>query len=90
VGGKWEPVRWQDVKPNDMIRVYERGMLSDGINAKVLAPCDVIEIEDNYYANILTDQGEINSKGVFSPYSTLRNPSKKKHRARMKKITPGG
>jgi len=70
--------------------VYERGMLSGGINAKALAPCDIIEIDGNYYENLLTDQGVINSKGVFSPNSTLRNPSKKKHRARMKKITPGG
>jgi len=70
--------------------VYERGMLSGGINAKVLAPCDVIEIEGNWYENLLTDQGEINSKGLFSSHCELRNPSKKKHRARMKKITPGG
>jgi hypothetical protein len=65
-------------------------MLSGGINARILAPCDTIEIDGNYYENILIDQGEINSKGVFSKYCGLRNPSKKKHRARMKKITPGG
>lgn len=90
VAGKWEPVKWQRVEPGDVIRIYERGMLSGEYEAKVLAPCDIIEIEGNYYENILTDQGPINSKGLMKPQNNLRNPSKRKHRARMKKITPGG
>jgi len=90
VAGKWEPLKWKDAKPEDIIRIYERGMLSGDLNMKVLAPCDVVEIEGNWYAELLTDHGKINSKGLFSLRSVLRNPSKKKHRARAKKATPGG
>jgi hypothetical protein len=90
VGGKWEPLKWQAAQPGDVIRVYEKGRLSEDLDIKVLAPCDVVEIEGNWYAELLTDHGKINSKGLLSSRSVVRNPSKKKHRARAKKATPGG
>jgi len=83
-------LKWRLAQPGDIIRIYERGMLSGDTNMKVLAPCDVTEIDGNWYAELLTDRGKINSKGIFSLRSVLRNPSKKKNRSRAKKATPGG
>jgi hypothetical protein len=85
-GGKWEPIRWQEARPGDIIRVYERGMLSGEMDAEVLSLCGVIEIDGNIYKDLATDQGRINSKGIFKPQASIRNPHKKKHRARPKKV----
>jgi hypothetical protein len=84
--GVWNPIHWRDLKPNDNIRIYERGTLSD-LGLVVLEASH--KFEDSYW-EVLTDKGLRNSKGLFSLRSVLRNPSKKKHRARAKKATPGG
>jgi hypothetical protein len=84
--GVWNPVHWRDLKPNDNIRIYERGMLSD-LGLVVLETPHKFE---EHYWEVLTDQGLKNSKALLGFRSVSRNPSKKKHRARMKKVTPGG
>jgi len=84
--GLWNPVHWRDLKPNDNIRIYERGMLSD-LGLVIL---DTPRKLEEHYWEVLTDRGMRNSKGIFSLRSVLRNPSKKKNRSRAKKATPGG
>ncbi len=86
VGGMWMPIKWQDVTPGDMVRIYEKGMLSEDTRLKVLASCNTTEIDGKLYENILTDKGEINSKGRLSPQIGIRNPHKKKNRQRRKDV----
>jgi hypothetical protein len=86
VGGKWEPIKWASVKVGDIIRIYDKGMLSSDLNVKVLAPCGVVEIGGAWYKELLTDAGKINSKGLLGPQAGIRNPHKKKHCSRPKKV----
>lgn len=89
IGGKWEPIKWTEVRVGDKVRVYERGMLSE-TDTEVQAPHSLIEIDGNSYIELTTSNGKINSKGLLSKHCEMRNPNKRKNRARFKKITPGG
>ena len=79
--GKWEQIKWQDLKQGDVIRVYEKGMLSE----TDLVVSDLPYKEEDYW-QVTTDNGLVSSKGLLTPQIGLRNPNKRRSRQRHRDV----
>jgi len=51
IAGKWNPLKWHQIKKGDLIRLYDRGMrTSDGDLDEFVATSDAYENENGVWA----------------------------------------
>jgi hypothetical protein len=75
-GGKWQKIKWSEVKKGDTLRIYERGYgFSDGRSNTFVATSDAKKIEGNW--GFEYEHGDLNDAALINVHDNVRKGNPK-------------